>query len=361
MSGWPDVRLLELLGSELPIIQSPMAGAGGVDLAAAVCAAGGVGSLPCAMLDVDTAKAQVGMVRQQTGGPLNLNFFCHTPSTPDVDREQSWRESLSSYYAELGVEPPSAGAAAGRAPFDALMCEVVEQTRPEMVSFHFGLPDEPLLDRVFATGAVVVSSATTVAEARWLEARGCHAVIAQGVEAGGHRGMFLDADISKQVGTFALVPQIVDAVSIPVIAAGGVADGRGIAAAFALGASGVQMGTVYLRCPESLISPLHRAALETASDDSTALTNLFSGRPARGVMNRIMRELGPMSSQAPAFPTAGGALAPLKKAAEARGDAGFSSLWSGQAAALAQPLAATQLTANLAADARDRLRALRAD
>ncbi len=358
MSPWPDTWLLDRLGNDLPIIQAPMAGVGGVDLAAAVCAAGGVGSLPCAMLDADTARAQVGMVRQQAAGPLNLNFFCHTPSPPDVEREQVWRESLGPYYAELGVDPSAVAAAPGRAPFDAAMCEVVEQTRPEMVSFHFGLPDESLLDRVFATGTLVVSSATTVTEARWLEARGCHAVIAQGAEAGGHRGVFLESDISTQVGTFALVPQIADAVSIPVIATGGIADGRGIAAAFVLGAAAVQLGTVYLRCPESLTPPLHLAALEKAGDDSTALTNLFSGRPARGVVNRVMRELGPMSSRAPAFPTAGGALAPLKAAAEARGDHGFSSLWAGQAAALAQPLPAAELTANLAADARDRLRTL---
>ena len=361
MSAWPDTRLLELTGADLPIVQAPMAGAGGVDLAASVCAAGGIGSLPCAMLDVDTARAQIGMVRQQTRGPVNLNFFCHDPSPADPDRERVWREQLVPYYEELGVEPPAGDAPGGRTPFDAAMCEVVELTRPEVVSFHFGLPSPSLLDRVLASGTVVISSATTVAEARWLEARGCHAVIAQGAEAGGHRGMFLEHDISTQVGTFALVPQVVDAVSVPVIAAGGIADGRGIAAAFALGAAGVQMGSVYLRAPQSMVSPLHREALETVDDNSTALTNLFSGRPARGVMNRIMREQGPMSPQAPAFPTAGAALAPLKKAAEAAGDSGFSSLWAGQAAALGQPVSADELTRHLAADALERLRVLSRD
>lgn len=235
---------------------------------------------------------------------------------------------------------------------------MVEDLKPPVVSFHFGLPEESLLERVKATGAVVLSSATTASEARWLADKGCDAIIAQGAEAGGHRGMFLGEDIATQAGTFALVPQVVDAVDVPVIATGGIADGRGIAAAFALGASAVQIGTAYLFTPEATISELHRQALANASDDGTALTNLFSGRPARGLMNRVMREVGPISDKAPAFPTAGGALAPLKSEAEKGGSAGFSSLWSGQAAGLCQDMGAGELTRRLAEDARTRLAAL---
>ena len=219
------------------------------------------------------------------------------------------------------------------------------------MSFHFGLPARPFIDRVKAAGCSIIASATTVEEARWLEDRGCDAVIAQGYEAGGHRGMFLADDIMTQVGTMALVPQIVDALNIPVIAAGGIADGRGLAAAFALGAAGAQIGTAYLFTLESLISDLHRRALCAAGDDSTAVTNLFSGKPARGLMNRIMHEKGPMSDLVPAYPTAGNALAPLKVAAEARGTDDFTSLWSGQAGGLGYESGSGDLTRRIAEDA----------
>lgn len=245
-----------------------------------------------------------------------------------------------------------------RAPFDETMCEIVEDLKPPVVSFHFGLPAEALVIRVKNAGCVVLSTATTVAEARWLEDRGCNAIIAQGYEAGGHRGMFLTEDLASQVGTMALVPLVVDAVKVPVIAAGGVSDGRGVAAALVLGASGVQVGTAYLFTPESLITDLHRAALKDARDRPTALTNVFTGRPARGLVNRIMREVGPMSDLAPAFPTAGGALAPLKAKAEAARSSDFSSLWSGQAVGLGREYDAGALTLQLAEDARRTLAAL---
>jgi len=355
---WPDRRLLDLLGIELPIVQAPMAGANGSAMAIAASEAGGLGSLPCAMLDAAKIRAEIGIVRQRTAKPLNVNFFCHSPAAPDPAREAAWRARLAAYYTELGLDAAAAAPAASRAPFDAAMCEVVEACKPEVVSFHFGLPAPTLLARVKATGAVVLSSATTVAEARWLEDNGCDAVIAQGCEGGGHRGMFLTDDIATQAGTFALVPQVVDAVKLPVIAAGGIADGRGIAAAFALGAAGVQIGTAYLFTPESLISDLHRAALHAARADGTALTNVFSGRPARGLMNRVIREVGPMSDAAPAFPTAGGALTPLKAEAEKAGSSDFSSLWSGQAASLGREIGAGDLTRQLAEDAVRRLEAL---
>jgi nitronate monooxygenase len=312
------------------------------------------------MLDPATATAQISEFRRHSEAPINVNFFCHTPAIADAAREARWRERLACYYSELGLDPGAAGAAANRPPFGDAMCDGVEACRPLVVSFHFGLPGEALLRRVKQAGATVLASATTVAEARWLAERGCDGVIAQGYEAGGHRGMFLAQDIVGQPGTMALVPQIVDAVAVPVIAAGGIADGRGIAAAFALGAAGVQIGTAYLFTPESLITSLHRAALGAVSDEQTALTNLFSGRPARSIMNRLMRDLGPMSESAPAFPTAGAALAPLKAQSEAAGSADFSSLWAGQAAALGCECGAAELTRRLAADARQKLEALAA-
>ena len=355
---WPTRTLLDLLGVDLPIIQAPMAGANGAEMAAAVSEAGGLGSLPCAMLDSSAAKNAMGAIRQRTQKPFGVNFLCHTPPPPDAARDVAWRERLAKYYAELGVEFAQEAAGGGRAPFDDAMCAVVEEYKPAVVSFHFGLPTAALLERVKASGSVVLSSATTVAEARWLAAHGCDAIIAQGYEAGGHRGMFLTDKLDTQLGTFALVPLIVDAVDVPVIAAGGIADGRGIAAAFALGAAGVQVGTAYLYTPEAVISDLHREALGDAEARTTALTNLFSGRPARGLVNRLMQEVGPISDDAPAFPNAGAALAPLKAKAEAAGAADFSSLWAGQAASLGHTLNAFDLTRKLAADAENCLKTL---
>ena len=355
---WPDRRLLDLIGTELPLIQAPMAGSSGSAMAIAVSEAGGLGSLPCATLDAAKARTEIGVIRQHTTKPLNVNFFCHGPPKPNADRDAAWKDRLATYYTELGLDASAATPAVSLAPFDGAMCEVVEDHKPEVVSFHFGLPEQALLSRVKASGCLVLSSATTVEEARWLEDHGADAIIAQGYEAGGHRGMFLTDDIATQPGTFALVPQVVDAVKVPVIAAGGIADGRGIAAAFALGAAGVQIGTAYLFTPESLITDLHRAALRAARDNQTALTNVFSGRPARGLVNRLMREVGPMSDRAPAFPTAGSALVPLKAKAEAAGASDFSALWSGQAASLGRDIGASDLTRQLAANAEQRLKAL---
>ncbi len=355
---WPNRKLLDLIDIELPIIQAPMAGANGADMAIAVSEVGGLGSLPFAMLDSDKARAELNVVRNKTTKPVNVNFFCHKPATPDMYREEAWRQHLSDYYEELGLDVSISMPTVNRSPFDEAMCEIVEDLKPEVVSFHFGLPTKPLLERVKAAGSCVLSSATTVDEALWLEDKGCDAIIAQGFEAGGHRGMFLTDETTSQIGTLALVPQVVDAVKVPVIAAGGIADGRGVAAVFALGAAGAQIGTAYLLTPESLISDIHRTALGAARDDGTALTNLFSGRPARGLMNRIMREIGPMSDLAPAFPTAGGALAPLKATAEARGASDFTSLWSGQAASLCNETSSGSLTRQLADEAAQQLEKL---
>ncbi|MCX2724011.1 NAD(P)H-dependent flavin oxidoreductase [Roseibium salinum] len=357
---WPDRRIQDLFGIELPIIQAPMAGAGLAELAIAVSEAGGLGSLPCALLDPDQVRSQFGIIRQQTARPINVNFFCHRSPEPDAEQEAAWRRRLAPYYRELDLDPDVPVQASNRSPFDDEFCLLVEDLRPEVVSFHFGLPERRLLDRVLATGANVLSSATTVDEARWLEAEGCHAIIAQGSEAGGHRGMFRTGDVATQIGTFSLVPQVADAVGVPVIAAGGIADGRGIAAAFSLGASAVQIGTAYLFSPEATIAEPHRQALTTAAAHETALTNVFTGRPARSILNRLVREVGPISSTAPAFPLAGGALAPLRAASEPSGSGEFMSLWSGQSARLCRPMAAGELTRRLADEALDRLQSSRA-
>ena len=352
MPLWSDKRALELFGIELPIVQAPMAGPGTAELAIAVCEAGGLGSLPCAQLNPGQARAALEAIRAATSRPINVNFFCHVPPEVDAARLAAWRERLQPYYLELGLDPALPSTVSNRTPFDAEFCAVVETYSPEVVSFHFGLPDRALLDRVRATGAKIISSATTVAEARWLEDRGCDAVIAMGLEAGGHRGNFLSGDMAGQLGTFALVPQIVDAVKVPVIAAGGIADARGIVAAFALGACAVQIGTAYLFCPEARVAPVHLAALKNAADSDTVVTNVFTGRPARGIVNRAIRELGPLSSIAPPFPLAAAALAPLKAKCESAGSGDFTNLWSGQAVRLApRSMSAGQLTRHLAEQA----------
>jgi nitronate monooxygenase len=345
MAGWPDRRFLERIGVDAPVIQAPMAGSGGVELAIGALRGGGVGSLPCALVPPADIAGQVAAVRAAAPGPVNLNFFCH--ALPDAVDDSAWLAALAPYYAEFGVAPPAVPPPV-RAPFDAVRCAVVEEVRPEIVSFHFGLPDAALLARVKATGAQVWSSATTVAEARWLAERGVDAVIAQGFEAGGHSARFLPAPQGADMGLFALLPQIVDAVDVPVIAAGGISDARGVVAALALGASAVQVGTAYLLSPESSVGETHRRLLQGPEAEVTRFTNLFSGRLARGLPNRLTEELGPVSDAAPPFPYASNALASLKAEAEKRGDSGFTSMWSGQAARLARPMAAEALTRSLA-------------
>lgn len=335
--------LTNLLGIALPLIQAPMAGSSGVKLAVAVSKAGGLGSLPCAMLNPDQIRQAVAAFRAASPRPLNLNFFAHAEPNVDSAREAAWNERLRPWFDGFGLPPPAAGA--GRASFDEALCKLVEELRPEIVSFHFGLPDAGLVARVQASSARILCSATTPEEARHLEDRGCDAIIAQGVEAGGHRGMFLSDDIALQIGTMALLPLIVDAVRVPVIAAGGIADRRGVAAAFSLGASGVQIGTAYLRSPECDTSPVHRVAL--AKPGVTVLTNVFTGRPARAIVNRFVSELGPMNPDAPAFPRAAGAMMPLRMSAEAQGSGDFSPLWAGQAYALATEKSAHAITEDL--------------
>lgn len=343
------MRIAELLGTELPIVQAPMAGSQLGALAVAVSNAGALGSLPCAMLSASDLRAELEAIRARTTRPFNVNFFCHAPPPPDAARESAWRAALGPYYAQYGIDPASIPVGPGRAPFDAEFADVLEDFRPPVVSFHFGLPAPALLTRVKSWGARVLSSATTLDEARWLEARGVDAIIAQGVEAGGHRGHFLSDDLSLQSGTFALVPQIARATRLPVIAAGGIADAAGVAAALRLGAAGVQVGTAYLSCSEATTSAVHRAALRSEAARHTALTNVFTGRPARGIVNRLMRELGPISALAPAFPLATSAIAPLRGKAEATGSGDFSPLWCGQNASACREVSAGELTRELAA------------
>ncbi len=343
------MKLDELLNLKYPIIQAPMAGVQGSTLALAVSNAGGLGSLPCAMLAPDALRGELETLRAQTDKPYNVNFFCHTPAEASTEREAIWRTALAPYFEEYGIDGDSIPSGPGRNPFSDESADILEAYKPAVVSFHFGLPSEPLLSRVKSWGTKVLCSATSVDEALWLESHCVDGIIAQGLEAGGHRGIFLTDDLTTQVGTFSLLPQVVNAVNVPVIAAGGIADATGVAAAMALGAAGVQIGTAYLLCSEATTSALHRGALKSDAVRHTALTNLFTGRPARGIVNRIIRELGPISSQTPAFPLAVSALAPLRAAAESQGRDEFSPLWCGQNASGCKEIPAAELTAELAA------------
>lgn len=342
------MSLQAILGTELPLIQAPMAGWQGSALAVAVSEAGGLGSLPCALLSLDGMRNEMRAIQARTRKPFNANFFCHQPPQADAAREAAWRAALAPYYTELELDAGNVPAGPTRSPFSMEAADLIDEFRPASVSFHFGLPSPDLLARARRHGAKILSSATTVAEAQWLEAHGVDAIIAQGLEAGGHRGHFLSDDLSVQPGTFALLPQIVRAVRVPVIAAGGIADRAGVAAAMALGAAGVLIGTAYLLCPESNTSAVHRAALKSASAHHTALTNLFSGRPARGIVNRLMREMGPLSPLAPQFPLAATAIGPLRAKAESRGSGDFSPLWAGQNVTGCREIPAGRLTRELA-------------
>ena len=326
-----------------------MAGAQGSALAVAVCNAGGLGALPCAMLDPAAMRRELAAMRGGTAAPYAVNFLSHAPPTPDAERERRWRELLAPYYVELGLDPGQVVASPVRVPFGEEAADVLDEFEPSVVSFHFGLPVPDLVARVRRWGAMVLATATTVDEARWLEARGVDAIVAQGTEAGGHRGHFLSDDLTLQPSTRDLVSQLVGAVKVPVIAAGGIADAAGVAAVLEHGAAAAMVGTAYLLCPEATTSAVHRAALTAGgARRETALTNLFSGRAARGILNRMMRELGPMSDAAPAFPLAATAIAPLRAAAERRGSGDFSPLWAGESDVPLREVPAAELTRALA-------------
>jgi nitronate monooxygenase len=334
----------EVFGIQLPIIQAPMAGVQASALTIAVSQAGGLGSLPCAMLTHDALRTELAAIAASGIKTYHINFFAHTPPVPDAAREAAWRESLAPYYREFGIDAATVPTGPGRMPFSREALDIIAPFKPPVVSFHFGLPPDDLLAPIRAWGGKILSSATTLAEARWLAARGVDAIIAQGLEAGGHRGMFLSDDLTTQIGTLPLVRQIVRSVDKPVIAAGGIADAEGVAAVLRLGAIAAQVGTAYLLCDEATTSALHRKALQSHDAEHTALTNLFTGRPARGIVNRIMREQGPISAVAPAFPLATSAVAPLRAKAEAAGSGDFSPLWSGQNPSGCREVSAAEMT-----------------
>ncbi|NQZ32275.1 MAG: nitronate monooxygenase [Oceanospirillaceae bacterium] len=333
-----------LLKIAKPLIQAPMAGVQDYRLALAVAKAGGLGSIPCAMLSIEQIHAQVNAFKAQSDASYNLNFFCHT-ATQDAQQELIWREQLAPYFKEFEVGELKASA--GRVPFNQEIFDALAPLNPPIFSFHFGLPSADLVAKIKALGAVIISSATSVAEGIWLEENGADIVIAQGVEAGGHRAMFLETDISRQQGTFTLLPQLVQALQVPIVAAGGIADKQAITAAVALGASAVQIGTSYLLCDEATTSALHREVLTSDQAATTCLTNVFSGRPARGIVNRAIRELGPISDKTPPFPTAATAITQLRQAAEQRGSSDFSPLWSGCNNSGCKAISATELTDEL--------------
>ena len=359
MLPWPDTALTERLGIRYPIIQAPMAGASTPALAGAVSSAGGLGSLGLAMHSIEAVHRDCKLVSDTTAGPYNANFFVHQEPANDPQRAADIRELLTPYYRELGLgEVPDAVVSAPT--FNQAHLEAVLEIRPPVVSFHFGLPDDHAFQAIKKAGLFTLSSATNVAEARTLESRGVDAIVAQGFEAGGHRGTFAGPYESGQVGTLALVPQIVDAVSVPVIAAGGIGDGRGIAAALALGAVGVQLGTAFLPCPESAVHPLYRKLLGAARDDQTRITQAFSGRPARGLENRYLREMAGHEASFPDFPILNTLTGPLRKASAENNSPDFLSLWSGQSAALSRPLPAAELIAALVVETESVLNGLSA-
>lgn len=345
-------RIPDLFGVEVPILQAPMAGAQNAVMAIDVSNAGALGALPCGTNTPAQALAEAKAFRVGSGRSMNMNFFCHDAVLPETESLSLWHAALADQYAAYGVDAPKIDPTIPFHPFGPEKCEVVEAIRPEVVSFHFGLPSPSLLKRVRATGVKIICTATTIAEALFLETEGVDAIIAQGVEAGGHRGMFLSNDISRQMGTFALVRGISERVQCPVIAAGGIADGKGIAAAFRLGAEAVQIGTRFLKTPASIISDHHRALLEADHPPETALTNVFSGRPARSFVNRAVADIGPMNPSAPPFPLAGGGLKPLVSGNEG---SEFSSLWAGQASSIGAAMPVSELVALLVSETTEAL------
>jgi nitronate monooxygenase len=350
---WPRTDFLELLGIVHPIVQAPMSGFTPPALVTAVCNAGGLGSIGSVGQPPDVVREQVAAVRQATNRPFNLNFFVHRSPQTRPEATARVRRRLAPYFDEYGLGPvPEPNEPFST--FDAEQLDLVLELRPRVVSFHFGLPETAAVRRLKAAGCIILSSATTVAEARSLEADGADVIIAQGYEAGGHRGSFSGSAGAGMVGTMALVPQIVDAVHVPVIAAGGIADGRGIAAAFALGASGVQMGTAFLGCPEATVSPFYRARLRAAADDGTELTRVFTGRPARAMRNRFVTEMA--DTEPLDFPLQASLLGPLWRLPNEEARAAFMPVWAGQAAPLVRELPASQLIEQLVAEAQPIIR-----
>jgi nitronate monooxygenase len=342
-------RFLAITGSSIPLIQAPMANSNDSALVIAVAQTGALGSLPAATSSLEKLEQEMALLHAYGIASYNLNFFCHTAPANNPEALQRWRNCLQPYYAQFNLGQPEVSSAPARESFNLSMAQLVNRYRPKVVSFHFGLPVPELLSQVKQAGAIVISSATTVAEAIWLESHGADLIVAQGLEAGGHRGHFLSGDLSLQLGLFALLPQIVQAVKIPVIAAGGIASAAEVEAAMQLGAAAVQVGTAFLRASEATTSLVHRQALMQYVDGhgSTALTNVFTGRPARGIVNRLMHEQGPLSANLPDFPLASNAVTPIRLAAESAGSGDFSALWAGQNPSGCLALSAAQIVQRL--------------
>jgi len=338
---WKDKRLTDLLEIEHPIIQAPMAGASTPKMAASAANAGCLGSLGCAMMSADIYTRTYNETRAMTNGALNMNFFCHQEPEIDQRKVAAVSERLKPYYDELDIEEIP-DAVPTHFPFGGDVANAVIATAPNIVSFHFGLPDMSYVEALKAKGVRILSTATTVSEARDLEKKGVDAIIAQGWEAGGHHGFYL-RDKTAGIGTMALVPQLVDAVSVPVIAAGGIADGRGIAAALALGAAGVQIGTAFLTCEESSVPKAHQASLMASDGSNTALTKTFSGRPARGIKNRYLDDLLSMEDDLPDFPLMNTLTGPLRKKSAANNSPDFIAQWSGQAVGMNRKTTVSEL------------------
>ncbi len=343
---WNHTPLTERLGIDYPIIQAPMAGASTPELAAAVCNAGGVGSLGLALNDPETIRQAIRDTKSRTNRAFNINLFGPDPASPPGGGTEAMQEILAAYHEELDAGPVSVP---GPPAFTlAEQMDVIADEGVPIFSFHFHIPPAEELRRIKQTGAQIWATATNAREARLLVDAGVDAVIAQGAESGGHRGTFAGPAAQSMTGTLALIPQLVDAVSVPVIAAGGIMDGRGIIAALALGAAAVQMGTAFLPCPESGIHPAYRDAVLGVDGDQTALTRAFSGRPARAIRNRFVDEMADKDDAIAPWPVQRGMMNALRGAAARRDDPGFMSLWAGQGVALARAMPAGDLIARLA-------------
>ena len=339
--------LLKLLGIRYPIIQAPMAGTATVALAAAVSNAGGLGSLGLGNSDVELARQQIQALKQATAAPFNVNFFCHQAQATDLDGEQSWLTKLEPYFAEFGAPAPQTLAPAYPSFNDnAAMLAMLLVERPAVVSFHFGLPNAASITALKAAGIKLLGCATRVGEARAIIAAGLDGIIAQGVEAGGHRGVFNPAE-DIELGLFGLLQLLKRQCPLPIIAAGGIMNGQGIAQVINMGASAAQLGTAFILCPESNASQDYRVHLGSAQAYHTGITSVISGRPARGLINRWHQELATHAQDLPAYPTAYSAAKALHKAASQQGSHDFAPYWAGQGAPLARALPAAQLMAQL--------------
>jgi len=342
------MNLCSILGIEKPIIQAPMAGVQNWELAVAVSNSGGLGSIPCGMLTKDQVLFEIINFRKHSNKTYNLNFFCHKMPETNHQALEAWEEQLSPYYESFSIKPLNEISGL-RVPFDANLADAIEPHKPPILSFHFGLPSAELVTRIKSWGTVVISSATTKEEGVWLEENGADIVIAQGYEAGGHRGMFMTSDASTQLPTLELVACLKHELSVPIVAAGGIATSTDIKEMIRLGASGVQVGTSYLLCDEAKTSAIHRQAIKS-KNSITALTNIFSGRLARGITNKIMKELNFIASKAPEFPYASIAIGPLRSKAESQGKSDFTPLWSGTDRSGCKEISATKLTYELWGD-----------